>query len=86
MIVAEDTLLDERFRQHPLVAAAPFIRFYAAARLVLNGQTVGTLCAYDVQPHRVTPEQLNQLRTMAGAVVELFSQRAAGGVARADDA
>ncbi len=86
LIVAEDTLLDERFRQHPLVAAAPFIRFYAAARLVLNGQTVGTLCAYDVQPHRVTPEQLNQLRTMAGAVVELFSQRAAGGVARADDA
>lgn len=86
VIVAEDTLHDERFRQHPLVAGAPFIRFYAAARLSLNGHTVGTLCAYDLQPHRVTAEQLDQLRTMAGAVVELLGRRAAGGVALADDA
>ncbi len=77
LIVAEDTLRDERFRQHPLVVGAPFIRFYAAARLTLNAHTVGTLCAYDLQPHRVTPEQLDQLRTMAVAVVELFSRRAA---------
>ncbi len=81
VIVAEDTLHDARFQLHPLVAGAPFIRFYAAARLRLNGHTVGTLCAYDLQPHRVTPEQLDQLRTMAGAVVELFSRRAAGGLA-----
>lgn len=85
LIVAQDTLQHERLRQHPLVVGEPFIRFYAAARLSLNGHTVGTLCAYDLKPHRVTPEQLDQLRTMAGAVVELFSRRESGTGALADN-
>lgn len=75
LIVVEDTLKDERFASHPLVLGRPFIRFYAAARLVVRGQTVGTLCAYDVSPRRIALEQIADLQMMAGAVAELLSQR-----------
>lgn len=77
LIVVEDTLDDPRFEQHPMVVGRPFIRFYAAARLCVQGQTVGTLCAYDVHPRQLTPEQLENLQTMASAVVNLFTQRIA---------
>ena len=75
LIVVENTLLDERFRNHGLVTGPPNIRFYAAARLVVNGQTVGTLCAYDMQARQLSVQQLEQLRAMAAAVVELLHRR-----------
>jgi len=53
LIVVNDTLLDARLVHHPLVIGRPFIRFYAAARLVVRGHTVGTLCAYDVAPREI---------------------------------
>lgn len=74
VIVAEDTLEDRRFARHPLVVGRPFIRFYAAARLAVRGRTVGTLCAYDVRPRRLSTETLDHLQTMASAVIELFSR------------
>ena len=77
LIVVEDTLTDARFAAHPLVVGRPFVRFYAAARLLVRGQTVGTLCAYDVVPRQIKPEQVEQMRTMAGAVIELLRLRAA---------
>jgi GAF domain-containing protein len=75
IIVVENTLDDKRFRTHPLVVKPPFIRFYAAARLVVNGQTLGTLCAYDMKPRKLTEEQLDQLRTLAAAAIELLKKR-----------
>lgn len=77
LIVVEDTLQDDRFRTHPKVLGRPFIRFYAAARLVVRGQTVGTLCAYDMHPRQLAPQQLDHLRTLASAVVDLLGQRQA---------
>ncbi|MEO5843857.1 MAG: GAF domain-containing protein [Caldimonas sp.] len=74
-IVVEDTTRDERFREHPLVIGAPHVRFYAAARLVVAGQTVGTLCAYDLKPRRIPADRLMQLQTLASAVVDLLRQR-----------
>jgi hypothetical protein len=53
---------------------------------VVNGQTVGTLCAYDVQPRRMSAEQLEHLRSMTGAVVELLVRRQAIGGADAAEA
>ncbi|MEO7852067.1 MAG: GAF domain-containing protein [Rubrivivax sp.] len=76
LIVVEDTLLDPRFARNPLVVGRPFVRFYAAARLVSRGRTVGTLCAYDMQPRQLSLQQVDQLRTMAGAVVDLVAERA----------
>lgn len=77
VIVVNDTLLHERLAVHPLVVGRPFIRFYAAARLVVKGQTVGTLCAYDVAPRKITPDQVLHLQQMAGAVVEFLMRHRA---------
>jgi GAF domain-containing protein len=43
LIVVDDTHTDLRFAAHPLVVGPPFVRFYAAARLRVRGQTLGTL-------------------------------------------
>lgn len=85
VIVVEDTRLDERFSGHPLVVGAPQVRFYAAARLVVRGQTVGTLCAYDLQPRRLAPEQIDHLRAMASAAVELLVGRSPDLLAQATE-
>ena len=76
LIVVEDTTTDARFAAHPFVTGEPFIRFYAAARLAVRGQTVGTLCAYGVEPKTIAPAQVDQLRVMADAVSDLLAQRA----------
>ena len=78
LIVVEDMLEDVRFKAHPKVVGRPFIRFYAAARLRVNGQTVGTLCAYDVQPMQLAPQQIDHLQALANAVVELIGRRHTG--------
>jgi GAF domain-containing protein len=57
IVISEDTTLDPRFSKHALVTGPPHIRFYAAAWLVVNGQTVGTLCSYDVAPKKISAEQ-----------------------------
>jgi GAF domain-containing protein len=75
VILAEDTRLDPRYAGHPLVLGAPHIRFYAAARLEVEGQTVGTLCAYDVQPHQVSVEQIAQLKSLAESAMDLLHRR-----------
>jgi len=79
LIVVEDTLLDPSLRAHPMVSSRPHIRFYAAARLSVHGETVGTLCAYDIRPRQLPAEQMDQLRTLANAAVELIGRRRAGG-------
>ena len=75
VIVVEDTLADPLFSSHPFVVGQPFVRFYAAARLTAGGQTLGTLCAYDLQPRKVSAEQIDQLQTLAGAAMALIRQR-----------
>ena len=75
LIVVEDTTLDARYANHVFVTGAPFIRFYAAARLCVGGQTVGTLCAYDVKPRRLKLAEVEALQLMASAAVELLTRR-----------
>lgn len=75
-LVVEDTTLDPRFKGHALVAGEPFIRFYAAARLAIDGQTLGTLCAYDLKPRQISTEQVAQLQALASAVVGHLRRRA----------
>ncbi len=75
LIVVDDTLADPRFAAHPLVAGPPHVRFYAAARLAIAGQTVGTLCAYDLEPRQISAAQVEQLRALTVAAIELLAQR-----------
>ncbi len=76
LMVVNDTTLDARFADHPFVTGAPFIRFYAAARLCVAGQTVGTLCVYDLKPRDLKAADLEVLQLMASAAVELLARRA----------
>ncbi len=75
MVVVEDTLLDARFATHPLVVGAPYIRFYAAVRLSVAGQTVGTLCVYDTTTRQVSSDQVEALEILGKAAVESLAQR-----------
>lgn len=75
LIVVEDTTLDRRFAGHPLVVGEPFIRFYAAARLAVDGNTLGTLCAYDLKPRSISTDQVMQMQTLASAVVDHLQRR-----------
>lgn len=76
LIVVEDTLLDPQFSSHPMVTGAPFVRFYAAARLSSRGLTLGTLCAYDLRPRKITAQQIQHLQFLSTAAIELIEQRA----------
>lgn len=75
IVISEDTTLDPRFSKHPLVMGPPHIRFYASARLVVNEKTVGTLCAYDVAPKKVSTAQKEQLWVLAQAAIKLLAAR-----------
>ena len=75
VIVVEDTRESNLFGKHPMVTGEPFVRFYAAARLRIGDHTLGTLCAYDMKPHKVSAEQIEQLRVLTLAVVELLEKR-----------
>jgi GAF domain-containing protein len=77
LVVVPDTLLDPRFADHPFVRDAPNIRFYAGARLAVDGLTVGTLCAYDLKPKHVSTLQLDHMRALAQAVIATLRARAA---------
>lgn len=76
LILVEDARLDPRFADHPFVVGPPGIRFYTAARLAVDGQTVGTLCAYDLRPRQIDPVHIERLQVLANAVVALLRGRA----------
>lgn len=75
VVLVGDTFLDSRFSDHPFVVGDPKVRFYVAARLVSNGHTVGTLCAYDTEPKSLTPEQVGILTTLAAEAAHLLVVR-----------
>ena len=65
-LVLPDTLEDERFRDHPFVAGAPHIRFYAGAPLRgPGGWLVGTICVMSLSPRPFTPSDHQDLETLA---------------------
>lgn len=78
LLVVADTTQDPLFARHPLVLNPPHVRFYAAARLVVDGQTLGTLCAYDLRPRTISAEQMEQMRLLAAAAVALLTERLHG--------
>lgn len=61
-----DATRDERFRDNPLVAGEPDLRFYAGAPLSApDGRKIGTLCVVDRRPRELTPAQRAALRDLA---------------------
>jgi GAF domain-containing protein len=75
VIVVPDTTLDPRFSNHPFVTGEPRIRFYAASRLTIAGEIVGTICAYDFKPRELTEQQVDQMQVLARAATALLEER-----------
>jgi len=76
LLVVPDTLGDPRFRENPLVAGEPGLRFYAGALLKSpDGMPVGTVCVLDTRPRELTPAQLDGLRRLARQVMNQLELR-----------
>ena len=73
-LVVLDTQRDDRFNDNPLVTDWPFVRFYAGAPIVLNGQKIGSLCVLSAKPRdAVEPELLSQLADLASVASALLA-------------
>jgi GAF domain-containing protein len=75
VIVVPDTTLDPRFSNNPFVSGEPRIRFYAASRLTIAGEIMGTICAYDFKPRQLTAQQIEQMQVLAQAATALLEKR-----------
>jgi len=67
VFIVRDALLDDRFRDNPLVTGFPEIRFYAGCPVKApDGSPLGTLCVIDHEPRDVADEDVDALRDLAG--------------------
>src|SRR5262249_21667369 len=68
-LVVEDTHLDPRFADNPLVTGDPFLRFYAGVPLEIDeGSAVGALSVADRAPRSLSAHELEALRRLAKQV------------------
>ncbi|MHA7279909.1 GAF domain-containing protein [Arthrobacter sp. MDT2-2] len=68
-LVIPDATLDPQWRDHPLVADGPRVRFYAGHPIcTADGWRIGTLCLIDDQPRIFTEEDVQVLRRLAARV------------------
>jgi len=69
LLVVENTLEHERFKDHPAVVGDMAIRFYAGAVLhSRSGHPLGTLCIIDLKPRKLNTSQRRQLLSFARLV------------------
>lgn len=74
--VIEDASKDDRFADNPLVASGPLIRFYAGAPLkTTGGVNLGTLCAIDRYPRKLSENHRLLLEDLAHIVVDEMELR-----------
>ncbi len=71
----KNAIEDERFSDNPLVTQAPNIRFYAGIPLVVDKQSIGTLCIIDSKSRQLNQEEKARLRDFADCVVEEINAR-----------
>lgn len=73
IMIVENAMLDERFKDNPLVNNAPSVRFYAGISLKSSdGFNVGTLCVMDVHPHELNEDQSASLKALSRQVTNVM--------------
>ena len=78
MFIVPDATKDERFHDHPMVAAAEGIRFYAGMPLTTSeGYNIGSLCVIDVVPRELDENQIQALRILSKQVIKQLELRRA---------
>lgn len=79
LVVVSDTQADPRYADHPLVRGQPRFRFYVGYPLIdKNNVTVGTFCAMDIRPRKISSEDLQSIRDLGTlAQCELLSEHLA---------
>lgn len=71
-----DSRLDDRFHDNPLVTGDPRVIFYAGAPLISpEGHKVGTLCVIDNEPRTLDPKQKDMLMRLSRQVAYILEQR-----------
>jgi GAF domain-containing protein len=79
VLVVTDTHQDDRFSSNPFVAGEPFVRFYAGAPLIYQGENrLGSLCLIDFRPRTFSRAERSELTRLAEHVVSIFIRRAYG--------
>lgn len=77
MLVIEDLLEDERYKENPAILASG-ARFYAGTPLRADsGRAVGTLCIVDVKPRTMNERERDLLRLIANGVMAQVKLRTA---------
>lgn len=76
VLVVNDALEDDRFKQNPFVIGNPNIRFYAGAPLETpNGNVLGTLCVVDTSPRQISENQKKALQILAKKAMDYLNSR-----------
>lgn len=76
ILIIEDTLQDERFKDNPLVLDGDKIRFYAGMPLkTSDGLVLGSLCAIDTVPRKISEDEKSTLRVLSRYVITLLELR-----------
>jgi two-component system, sensor histidine kinase len=69
----EDTLLDDRFRDNPLVTGEPHMRYYCGAPITNErGFGMGSLALIDREPRKLGTEELHTLKLLAQQIMNFF--------------
>ncbi|MDQ3125921.1 MAG: ATP-binding protein [Pseudomonadota bacterium] len=73
----EDAREDARFCDGPLVLGPPYIRFFAAAPIVVGGQRIGCVTVIDKEPRAFAPDIAASLEDIAGLIADEIELSAA---------
>ncbi len=75
-LVVQDARKDERFADNALVTGEPHIRFYAGFPLINpEGLALGTLCAIDRKPRKLSARQEKAMQALVRQVMALLEFR-----------
>lgn len=72
-VAVADASQDPRYRTNPFVTGdLGDVRFYANHPLVLAGETIGTLCVFDIQPREIDEHRTALLAVLAARIVDIL--------------